>query len=167
MELLQRVIVISAFVAYFSAIIVLGLSKTAVPEPQNPGEQPRTVQNQAHENSVLNPQAAKYISGIVTGIGGVLATFFGAAFGLHQAKPKDNASRPIKIPELTRMQQAAAWMYFSSLLLALILWGIRSFDERMPEAVSSLALTLPGVMVGVVAVGLAFKPEDGNGKDGE
>lgn len=106
----------------------------------------------------LNPEAIPYISGVVTGIGGTLATFFGAIVGLNRANAHlqnvAGAGAQLQVTDLSRLQIAAAWAYFLSLALACGLWVWSGFSKEMAEAVRNLALTLPGVIAGILAVAL-------------
>lgn len=106
-------------------------------------------------------EAVKYLSALLTAIGGALATFFGAAFGLNQVKaaagPAALTDRMAQVATLTWIQAVAAWVYFVSLLVAAALWGVAGFSTAVPEAVRSLALSLPGVLVGILTIALSLR----------
>ena len=89
-----------------------------------------------------------YPSGFVTLIGGTLATHFGAVFGMNRRNERDGQPKV----ELGILESIAAWSYLISLVMAVILWGLNSFDGKYVDAIRNLALTFPGVIAGVLAV---------------
>ena len=136
-QLLINVAATLAIVFYFGGILYLGIPSW---------------------NAGANADALKYVSGAVTGIGGTLATFFGAVVGLNRAnttlRKANIAGGPGKVTTLTTLQLTAAWVYFGSLGVAFVLWMLDGFSTTTAEAVRNLALTLPGVIAGILAVAL-------------
>ncbi len=103
---------------------------------------------------ILNPN----IVFIVTSIGGVLATNFGAIVGL----PAPELSKSIRLdgdgPK--KVQIIAAYIYVIGLVTALVSWMLESFSEDPKEVVAlipELSKTLIGVFVGTLAVHLGKK----------
>lgn|SRR5262245_13914031 len=93
-----------------------------------------------------------FVSSYVTAIAGTLATYLGAVFGLNRANSRTPAGAP-KV-ELSWLETASAWSYIASLVLAVIIWGFHEFDVKYAETIRNLALTLPGIFAGVLAVAL-------------
>lgn len=89
-----------------------------------------------------------FITGLITVIGGTLATYFGAICGL-------GAQSQITGREAVNdLQFAAALSYLFSLVLALLIWAGFQFSVKTPDGIRNLALTLPGVLAGALAVTL-------------
>jgi hypothetical protein len=109
-------------------------------------------------HATVSAGASKYISGAVTGIRGTLATFFGAVVGLNRAhstlQQTNVAAVAQRVTDMSNLQIAAAWAYFVSLALALGLWAWNRFSDDTADAVRNLAITLPGVIAGILAVAL-------------
>lgn len=97
----------------------------------------------------LHENAVPVISGLVTAIGGTLAAHVGAVVGLTRAHGTHPSSL---VTQVSRLQLAAAWAYVLSLVLALIMWGCNQFAPDTAEVVRNLALTLPGIAAGVLAI---------------
>jgi hypothetical protein len=55
---------------------------------------------------------------------------------------------------LSGIQVAAAYVYFFSLLLAVVFWGIDGFAANTEQLLKNLSSTLVGVVVGLLAVEL-------------
>lgn len=115
------------------------------------------------------PEVPEWVTYMVTGVGGALATHFGATFGLSQAaaqaqktgksQPKDTeppqASGGQEPPG--RLQIAAAWFYLFSLLLALGFWAADLFSPESAELLRSMTFTLGGLGIGAVSVALNLR----------
>jgi hypothetical protein len=69
--------------------------------------------------------AMAFLTGTITGIGGTLATYFGAVIGLNTANNTLNKAqagdKAKEVTRLSRLQLCAAWSYVLSLVVALIL----------------------------------------------
>lgn len=120
------------------------------------------------------PEVPEWVTYMVTGVGGALATHFGATFGLSQAaaqaqtqaaaraqktgksQPQDTsppqASGSQKPPG--KLQVAAAWFYVISLVLAVGFWGFDLFSPESAELLRSMSFTLGGLVIGALSVGL-------------
>jgi len=113
---------------------------------------------------------------IITVIGGVLATHFGAVFGLCQSsgKPREQVPGPLSVhvwarvegqenqppqPVLNWLQVAAAYFYFFSLILAAVYWGLDGFSEVSHEVLRNMSSTLLGVAGGILAIVLNFRKQ--------
>jgi hypothetical protein len=128
--------------------------------------------------SILSPTGPKIpelVTQTITGIGAVLATNFGALFGIAQFTSGNQVSNPnsrsIKkwmglpqmsneqntVPFLDRLPIFAAYLYFISLIIALIFWIINGFSDQSAQVLKNMTSTLIGAAAGVLAVYLNVK----------
>jgi hypothetical protein len=129
---LVNVIGAAAILVYYAGILYLGFAKP-------------------------NADALKYASAAVTGIGGTLATFFGGVVGLgrvHTTLSRANLNAAPQVTELTWLQILAAWAYILSLFLAVSIWMYQGFSAETADTIRNLALTLPGVVAGILTVAI-------------
>lgn len=123
----------------------------------------------------------EYFGHIVTVIGGVLSTNFGAVLGVTLSPPGDPTRegllRQQRKPFLQlhssinenddgqptgnqKMQILACYFYVVSLVVALIFWLVamsKDHDNKIISVLPELAKTLLGVFVGALTVGLGRK----------
>ena len=99
---------------------------------------------------------------VITLIGGVLATNFGAVVGIKVEQSTTNGFaaatlNPLVGDAVSGLQLGAAWLYFIGLLIACAGWWRLNFTEEPGAVVASLpqlSQTLIGVGGGIVAVAL-------------
>ena len=118
------------------------------------------------------PQIPQPVNVVITAIGSVLATNFGALLGISQFTKPDPGSKfktrtflrfPVfgeendKMNFFDKLPVYATYVYFFSLILALIFWGIDKFSENSSPIIINMTSTLIGAVVGVVAVLLNVK----------
>ena len=99
-----------------------------------------------------------FINQVILGIGGALATHFGAFLGItfSQGKGLRGLFDPFKaLGKPDNMAGGLAIVYFLSLVVAIILWGISGFSENFAIVLKDLASTFIGVFAGALIV--AFK----------
>jgi hypothetical protein len=153
-----------AIVLYYLGIIFLGLPRwQALATPD-------AAKYVSGAVTVIGATLATYFGGVV-GLNRVNATIRGgnpaaqapaaqapaAQAGAAPAAAAPAAAAPAAaapVPELSGLQIIAAWAYILSLVLALLIWISSGFAETTEEAVRNLALTLPGVAAGILAVTL-------------
>ena len=127
-----------------------------------------------------NEMMPAFVTQVVTAIGATLATHFGAVFGISQftggnPRPIPNffqihiwARLPPRITlesvtveksisRLDSVQVIAAYIYFFSLVLAAIFWGLNGFSDHSADIIKNMSVNLLGVMAGVIAVVLNVK----------
>jgi len=101
----------------------------------------------------------------VIGIGGILATNFGAVFGIEVKKLVNdgfgNTPFLFRARAASNLQMIAAYLYFISLLFGYAWWGFK-FDftedpEKIVVVIPQLAQTLYGVVIGLVVINLDKK----------
>lgn len=120
-------------------------------------------------------QIPDLVTQAITGIGAVLATNFGALFGISQFANENRGNNPTlinikkwyglpvmsnsedKVPFLDKLPIYAAYLYFISLLLALIFWCIAGLSDQSAQILKNMTSTLIGAAVGVLAVSLNVK----------
>jgi phosphotransferase system glucose/maltose/N-acetylglucosamine-specific IIC component len=130
------------------------------------------------------PEIPQIVTQAITVIGAALATHFGALFGISQftggnprpiprfyqinswarlpsRKVKVQTAQGVRVreetPPLDNVQVLAAYLYFGSLLLALIFWALDGFSNSTADVVRNMSYSLVGVVGGVVAVVLNVK----------
>jgi hypothetical protein len=106
----------------------------------------------------------------ITSIGAVLATNFGALFGISKFVNENRGKNPTlinikkwyglpvmpksenKVAFLDKLPVYAAYLYFISLILALVFWGITGFSDQSAQILKNMTSTLIGAAAGVLAV---------------
>jgi hypothetical protein len=111
------------------------------------------------ETTPTIPEAVTYV---ITIVGGVLATNFGAIYGISVLPDGTGRARELKItriPKLTAdaIQVVAAWVYVLSLLAAVVFWTLDGFSPESAEVLRNMTFTCIGVLGGVLAVALNVK----------
>jgi|GEM_PF-4092183 hypothetical protein len=108
-------------------------------------------------NDAGEPNIPTAISALVTGVGGGLATNFGAFMGI--TLNTGGGSGAFKIPqfELPSAQALGALVYFGCLLLAGAFWALDGLSENTAELIRNQGATLAGAIVGIVVVTLNTK----------
>ncbi len=117
--------------------------------------------------STTEPQLPDIVTQAITAIGALLATHFGAIFGISRftAGSGERTSRLGAWPRLPPrsnepaptfewLQVGAAWVYVASLILAVAFWAFDGFSSSSARALISMSSTLIGVFAGVFAVAL-------------
>jgi len=124
------------------------------------------------------PEIPEILTHALTVIGGVLATHFGAIFGISQLNGKGRRTTPgllsvhlwaalpqaagrVQGPALSWLQVTAAYFYFLSLVGALVFWLLDGFSTQTADAVQNMSFTLAGVSGGMLAVALNVRPSSG------
>lgn len=115
-------------------------------------------------------QIPDLVTQAITSIGAVLATNFGALFGISRFVNKRSVNDttlinikkwyglPVmpksadKIDFLDKLPVYAGYLYFISLMLAFIFWFITGFSDQSAQILKNMSSTLIGAIVGVVAV---------------
>ena len=116
------------------------------------------------------PSLPDIVTYAVTAVGGLLATHFGAVFGITQLsggtrQPIHKFWRWVALPvregggtqPLDWMQIAAAYLYVGSLLAAFVFWAADGFSPLAARALVTMSFTLVGVFAGIGAVALNVK----------
>jgi len=116
------------------------------------------------------PELPAIVTYAITAVGGLLATHFGAVFGISQLSggaPQALhrfwkwVSLPVRAEGVTTtldwMQIAAAYLYVGSLLLAVVLWAVDGLSPLASRALINMTFTLVGVFAGIGAVALNVK----------
>jgi hypothetical protein len=117
------------------------------------------------------PSIPEFVTQLVSGIGGVLGTHFGAIFGISQLQsPSERSLAWLKVHTrssattqesttglLDCLQIIAAYFYVLALLVGFILWGVDKFSVTSAELLKNIAASFLGVLVGVLAVALNVK----------
>ena len=107
------------------------------------------------------------LTGFVTGVGGALATNFGATLGVSEYINR-NLLAPFSTGGLSAavvpqrwltLQVIAAWVYFVTLLAAGAFWILDGFSSNTADLVRNMAATFGGVVVGILIVRLNIKPK--------
>ena len=110
-----------------------------------------------------------FVSGFVTLAATTLATHFGALLGLGEVRAKAQAAATAAIraadpanpaavapapqmQEINNIQLTAAWVYMASLVFAVVMWGCNGFEAKYNDGIRNLAISLPGVLAGALAV---------------
>jgi hypothetical protein len=102
--------------------------------------------------SATEPILPDPLTPLITGVGAALATSFGAFVGFKPKLGSEAFAMPsFKVPSL---QAAAAFVYFVSLLAALLFWLLDGFSPTTAEIIRNQTLTLGGVVLGAVIVSL-------------
>ena len=115
-----------------------------------------------------NPELPEVVTHAVTGIGGTLATHFGAIFGISQLSTSQpgNPPSPLRVeawasvlprlkddpPIISRIQVFAAYLYLISLFVGVLFWGLDKFSSESADILRNMSFTFVGVIVGVLAV---------------
>lgn len=115
------------------------------------------------------PQLPEVVTFVVKVIGGVLATNFGALFGITVLQNGGQITKgltmdPRSISKFSRtkadwFQIIAAYVYFFSLLIALVFWFIDKFSAQSADMLKDMTFTLIGVIVGMLSVALNLKSD--------
>jgi hypothetical protein len=146
-------IVAFAALAYVGGIIWAGIASISSPTP---------------------PNIPELVTQTITGIGAVLATNFGALFGIAQFTGGNKGSNPnpknvknwLRLPVIPQKTEIsildhlpviAAYLYFFSLLIALLFWVIEGFSDQSAQVLKNMTSTLIGAAAGVLAVSLNVK----------
>ncbi len=117
--------------------------------------------------STTEPQLPDIVTQAITAIGALLATHFGAIFGISRftagsGQRTDRLGSWPRLPRRTNepaptfewLQVVAAWVYVASLILAVAFWAFDGFSPSSARALISMSSTLIGVFAGVCAVAL-------------
>jgi hypothetical protein len=148
------IIVLLAAVAYIGGIIWAGIASVKMVE---------------------EPTIPEIVTLAITVIGGALATHFGAICGISRfAGDQTNPPPPVwkvntwaRSPQrageptqpLDTAQVIAAYLYFFSLVLAIIFWGVDGFSPNSAKVLSNMSFTFIGVLAGVIAIVLNIEPQ--------
>jgi membrane associated rhomboid family serine protease len=110
-------------------------------------------------NSEKEPSLGDYLPTILTGLGGALATVFGAAFGLSD--PKKDPNQPSLLVTQARLaanfrfpatMTIIAWAYFVALGVGTAILALDPDKSHAAEPIRDVWKTLVGVVVGVIYV---------------
>jgi len=120
--------------------------------------------------SATEPALPQIVTQALTAIGGLLATHFGAVFGISLLPggapqrllrgfpwARRGRSAGASAAPLDWIQIAAAYLYLSSLVVAVVFWAIDGFSSQTAQVLITLSSTLIGVVVGIGAVVLNVK----------
>ncbi len=116
-------------------------------------------------SSEKEPSLGDFLSTTLTGLGGALATVFGAAFGLSDSN-KDPRTRSALVTE-ERLRAAfsfpatatiIAWAYFIALVVGVLFFTIDADKDDAALPIRDIWKTLLGVIVGVIYVQAGKKP---------
>jgi hypothetical protein len=129
----------------------------------------------ASVTSPTMPKIPELVTQAITAIGAVLATNFGALFGISQFTSIDKSANPTylnikklyklplltdaknKTPFLDKLPIYAAYLYFISLFVATVFWCIDGFSDQCAQVLKNMTSTLIGAATGVLAVYLNVK----------
>ncbi len=116
------------------------------------------------------PTLPGIVTQAVTAIGGVLATHFGAVFGINEVARRTRGAKkrgpwllraPLRADGTTQsldwIQTTAAYVYVAGLLGALAFWLIDGFSASSAQMLVTLTTTLIGVAVGILTVTINTK----------
>jgi hypothetical protein len=119
------------------------------------------------------PELPEVVTYVITTIGGVLATNFGAVFGIsvvpnggkkaEQLNMFSLLAPPASRTKVDKLQIIAAYLYIVSLLLALIFWLVDGLSDTSAPVLSTMTFTLIGVIggLGAVVLGAQSEPDAG------
>lgn len=139
-DTVKKLIVVISFLLglgfYIGAILIAGLDSLKGPN---------------------EPAIPEILSALVTGVGGALATNFGAFMGI--SLNTTGGATAFKVPQfqMPSVQSIGALVYFVSLLAALGFWAADSFSPTTAELIRNQGATLAGAIVGIVVVSLNTK----------
>lgn len=97
-------------------------------------------------------QVADFVEQSIIVIGSALATYFGSWLGIS-IKGGLSLTRGFGNPfTLEGLANLIPWLYFASLVVALLFWFGTGFSEYAAKPLSDLSYTILGVIAGVAAV---------------
>ena len=132
---LFRIIGMAGLLGYFGAIIYAGVESLRTDGP---------------------PEIPEILTFVVTSVGGILATFWGALLAVYRSrKPPSPGSSDGKF---TKIQVIAAYGFIIALATGTLFWIVDGLSENSAVILRNCAYTLVGTIVGVLAVMLNVDP---------
>ena len=92
-----------------------------------------------------------FIEKSIVVIGAALATHFGSWLGVSITQ-RALLLNPKGLFSLEGLPRLMAWIYFASLVIALVFWAVTDFSPYSGQALNDMSYTLLGVFAGVGAV---------------
>lgn len=109
-------------------------------------------------DEAVEPTIPEAVTGVATGVGGVLATNFGAFLGITAAAGGGLSMTTVRSTlQAPTAQGWAAAGYLVILTVSIVFWLLDGFSDATAEIIRTQSVTLFGVGVGALAVVLNVK----------